>query len=105
MIDPKRAKKLLKILEQEDRDLLVYSGAISKPNLDRFISILVEGQDSKTPENLARTVNIGGDAHCAYRLARLIQDLYGVRRRLRLVVWARVRVPARSLLSGPLNLR
>lgn len=44
MIDWKRAEKLLKALEQEDRDLLVYSGAISKPNLDRFISAVVEAK-------------------------------------------------------------
>ena len=42
MVDPNQAKKLLNALEKDDRDLLVYSGAISRPNLDRFISTLID---------------------------------------------------------------
>ena len=86
MIDPKRAKKLLKTLEQEDRDLLVYSGAISKPHLDRFISTLVEAKSRNRQKVSLVLSTYGGDAHCAYRLARLIQDLYGIDGGFRLVV-------------------
>ncbi len=86
MIDAKRAEKLLKALEQEDRDLLVYSGAISKPNLDRFISVLVEAKSRQRTKISLVLSTYGGDAHCAYRLARLIQDLYGLDGGFRLVV-------------------
>ena len=77
---------MLKILEQEDRDLLVYSGAISKPNLDRFISILVEAKTRNRQKISLVLSTYGGDAHCAYRLARLIQDLYEFDGGFRLVV-------------------
>ena len=76
MIDPKRAKKLLEALEREDRDLLVYSGTISRPNLDRFIPTLVEAKSRNRKRISLVLSTYGGDAHCAYRLARLIQELY-----------------------------
>ena len=85
MVDPNRAKKLLNALEKDDRDLLVYSGAISRPNLDRFISTLIDAK-SRSRQKISLVLSTyGGDAHCAYRLARLIQDLY-VKGGFRLVV-------------------
>lgn len=87
MINKERAQELLQALEEEDRDLFFYSGDISQSNPNRFIvTTLLEAQ-GRARKNVSLVLSThGGDAHSAYRLARLIQDRYGSNGRFRLVV-------------------
>ena len=76
-VSPKQAKKLLKSLEKEKRNLILYSGEISRQNINEFLPVLVESS-KRERENLSLVLaTYGGDSHAAYRLTRWIQDLYG----------------------------
>ena len=90
MLRVEQVQQAIKVLDDDSRDLFFYSGDISQANIDRFISILVAAKQcrKRTKVSLILTTN-GGDAHQAYRLARLFQDLYGGADNFRLVVQGR----------------
>ncbi len=69
------ARKTLDTLRGEDRDLFLYSGGIyPQPANQLVLSVLQRNPRKKNVSLLLTTY--GGDAHQAYRLARLFRRLY-----------------------------
>lgn len=76
MINPNDAKKLLEELEDDNRDLFFYSGAITRNSVNKFIPVLLNAKARNRLNASLVLTTPGGNAHHAYRLARLLQDLY-----------------------------
>lgn len=87
MIDESQAQQTLKDLEQDDRDLFLFSGEISHQTVSKLIPIVLRAREERGrgKASLVLTTN-GGDAHYAYRLARLFQVLYEGPENFRVVV-------------------
>lgn len=73
----KLIKDILDELKEEERDLFLYSGGIDQESVNTLFSILTTKQEKHKNVSLILTT-WGGDAHQAYRIARLIQNNYSV---------------------------
>ena len=87
MLEKSKAQLTLKALEDESRDLFFFSGEISRLNTSSFIPIVLNAKQKRNRDKASLVLTTyGGDAHEAYRLARLFQVLYGGPENYRLVV-------------------
>ena len=76
-MDAKTAKKALKELKDDDRDLYFYSGEITPSAVNSAFFVLLQAKTERKREKASLVLTTpGGDAHHAYRLARIFQDLY-----------------------------
>ena len=84
-MDAEQAQQFVQELESEKRDLILYSGEISDHNFHSLIGIVLRARATDlNNENLSIVLTTyGGDAHYAYRIAKILQGLYG---KFRLVV-------------------
>ena len=106
-----QVQQAIEALDEDSRDLFLYSGDISQEYVDSIIPILVAAKGSRNRKRASLVLTTdGGDAHQAYRLARLFQDIYEGSRNFRLVVLGRcksagtlVAVGAGELAMGPLG--
>ena len=110
MIDPATAQRVLKALTDEDRDLYFYSGSISATNVAIFHNVIEQARSRERSRASLVLTTLGGDAHQAFRLARLFKSHYPRAGARRLVVvgpcksaGTLIAVSADELAMGPLG--
>lgn len=86
-MDANDAKSAIEELRKDDRDLYFYSGEITSEVITECFYVLLRAKTERKRSKASLVLTTpGGDAHHAYRLARLFQELYGGQGNFRVVV-------------------